>query len=172
MKLNYMNLRKLINDPKKIFILLIFSFIIVFAQNYVAQNPSFKAEVIRVIDGDTIEINSTNGLSKVRFFGIDAPELKQNFGKQSKEALNKILNGKQVQIFYKDKDVYGRIVAVVKLDGIDVNRFLVSKGYAWANTYYTDVYVKEQENAKKNKLGLWKEDNPIEPYKWRKRNKF
>ncbi|EGT1096451.1 nuclease, partial [Campylobacter jejuni] len=48
----------------------------------------------------------------------------------------------------------------------------VSKGYAWADTYYSNAYIKEQENAKKNHLGLWKEGNPIEPYKWRKHNKF
>lgn len=37
---------------------------------------------------------------------------------------------------------------------------------------YSNAYTKEQENAKKNHLGLWKESNPIEPYKWRKHNKF
>lgn len=113
-----------------------------------------------------------NKLTRIRFFGIDAPELKQSFGKQSKEALSRILSGKQVEIIYKNKDTYGRIVAIVKLNNVDINRFLVSKGYAWADTYYSNAYIKEQENAKKNHLGLWKEGNPIEPYKWRKHNKF
>ncbi|EAH5999069.1 thermonuclease family protein, partial [Campylobacter coli] len=136
------------------------------------QNPSFKAQVIRVIDGDTIEISTNNKTSKIRFFGIDAPELKQNFGKQSKAALEKILKDKEVYIFSKNKDNYGRIVAIVKLKDVDINQFLVSQGYAWADTYYTNAYIKEQEKAQKNKLGLWKDDNPIEPYKWRKQNRF
>ncbi|EAJ6685128.1 thermonuclease family protein, partial [Campylobacter coli] len=150
----------------------IFALMIAFVQNYIVQNPSFKAQVIRVIDGDTIEISTNNKTSKIRFFGIDAPELKQNFGKQSKAALEKILKDKEVYIFSKNKDNYGRIVAIVKLKDVDINQFLVSQGYAWADTYYTNAYIKEQEKAQKNKLGLWKDDNPIEPYKWRKQNRF
>ncbi|ELZ2569917.1 thermonuclease family protein, partial [Campylobacter coli] len=151
---------------------LIFALMIAFVQNYIVQNPSFKAQVIRVIDGDTIEISTNNKTSKIRFFGIDAPELKQNFGKKSKAALEKILKDKEVYIFSKNKDNYGRIVAIVKLKDVDINQFLVSQGYAWADTYYTNAYIKEQEKAQKNKLGLWKDDNPIEPYKWRKQNRF
>ncbi|EAI0716909.1 thermonuclease family protein, partial [Campylobacter coli] len=150
----------------------IFALMIAFVQNYIVQNPSFKAQVIRVIDGDTIEISTNNKTSKIRFFGIDAPELKQNFGKKSKAALEKILKDKEVYIFSKNKDNYGRIVAIVKLKDVDINQFLVSQGYAWADTYYTNAYIKEQEKAQKNKLGLWKDDNPIEPYKWRKQNRF
>ncbi|MBM0637358.1 thermonuclease family protein [Campylobacter sp. VicNov18] len=166
------NLRRLLSDPKKFFSLLIFVLVIAFVQNFIAQNSSFEGKVIRVIDGDTIELSYGDKITRVRFFGIDAPELKQSFGPQSKEALSKILKGKQVQVIYKNKDVYGRIVAIVKLNDLDVNRFLVSKGYAWADIYYNEVYIKEQEYARKNRLGLWKESNPIEPYKWRKQNKF
>ncbi|EIU4557030.1 thermonuclease family protein [Campylobacter jejuni] len=175
MRINYkklFNLRKLLSDPKKLFSVLIFTLVVVFIQNYIAQNSSFEGKVVRIIDGDTTEVNHENKLARIRFFGIDAPELKQSFGKQSKEALSRILSGKQVEIIYKNKDTYGRIVAIVKLNDVDINRFLVSKGYAWADTYYSNAYTKEQENAKKNHLGLWKESNPIEPYKWRKHNKF
>ncbi|KQI58207.1 thermonuclease family protein [Campylobacter jejuni] len=138
MRINYkkiFNLRKLLSDPKKLFSVLIFTLVVVFIQNYIAQNSSFEGKVVRIIDGDTIEVNHENKLARIRFFGIDAPELK-------------------------------------KLFEVDINRFLVSKGYAWADTYYSNAYIKEQENAKKNHLGLWKESNPIEPYKWRKHNKF
>ncbi|EOH9311691.1 thermonuclease family protein [Campylobacter coli] len=175
MRTNYkklFNLRKIASDPKKLLAFLIFALMIAFVQNYIVQNPSFKAQVIRVIDGDTIEISTNNKTSKIRFFGIDAPELKQNFGKKSKAALEKILKDKEVYIFSKNKDNYGRIVAIVKLKDVDINQFLVSQGYAWADTYYTNAYIKEQEKAQKNKLGLWKDDNPIEPYKWRKQNRF
>ncbi|EAH5149723.1 thermonuclease family protein [Campylobacter coli] len=175
MRINYkklFNLRKIASDPKKLLAFLIFPLMIAFVQNYIVQNPSFKAQVIRVIDGDTIEISTNNKTSKIRFFGIDAPELKQNFGKKSKAALEKILKDKEVYIFSKNKDNYGRIVAIVKLKDVDINQFLVSQGYAWADTYYTNAYIKEQEKAQKNKLGLWKDDNPIEPYKWRKQNRF
>ncbi|MBZ7961544.1 thermonuclease family protein [Campylobacter molothri] len=175
MRINYnkiLNLRSILSDPKKLLAILIFSLAIIFIQNYMAKMPSFKAKVVRVIDGDTIEILNSNKTSKVRFFGIDAPEIKQNFGKEAKNNLNQILKNKEVEIFYKNKDIYGRIVAVVKLNNADINCWMVSKGYAWADTYYTNVYIKEQKKAQKYKLGLWKEKNPIEPYKWRKQNRF
>lgn len=99
MRINYkklFNLRKLLSDPKKLFSVLIFTLVVVFIQNYIAQNSSFEGKVVRIIDGDTIEVNHENKLTRIRFFGIDAPELKQSFGKQSKEALSRILSGKQV----------------------------------------------------------------------------
>ncbi|TKX33390.1 thermonuclease family protein [Campylobacter taeniopygiae] len=175
MRINYnkiLNLRSVLSDPKKLLAILVFSLTIIFIQNYMAKIPSFKARVVRVIDGDTIEILHSNKTSKVRFFGIDAPEIKQNFGKEAKNNLNEILKNKEVEIFYKNKDIYGRIVAIVKLNNTDINCWMVRKGYAWADTYYTNVYVKEQKIAQKYKLGLWQEKNPIEPYKWRKQNRF
>nr|EAL6527265.1 hypothetical protein [Campylobacter coli] len=75
MRINYkklFNLRKIASDPKKLLAFLIFALMIAFVQNYIVQNPSFKAQVIRVIDGDTIEISTNNKTSKIRFFGIDA----------------------------------------------------------------------------------------------------
>ena len=175
MRINYkkiLNLRKLASEPKKLFALLIFVLVILFIQNYMTLNSSFEAKVLRVIDGDTIEVLYNDERLRIRFFGIDAPELKQEFGVQAKEALSKILNSKMVEISYKNKDIYGRIVGVVKLKNTDINKLLVAKGFAWADTYYTSVYVNEQIKAQKNKLGLWQGKNPIEPYKWRKNNKF
>ncbi|XGQ70450.1 thermonuclease family protein [Campylobacter hepaticus] len=175
MRINYkklLNLRKILSDPKKFFSILIFILVMIFIQNFMIQTSSFEAKVLKVIDGDTIEVKQDNKIFRVRLFGIDAPELKQNFGNQAREALNKIVKGKQVKIIYENKDIYDRIVAIVKLNDKDVNQFLVSQGYAWADVYYSGFYIKEQEYAKKNRLGLWKQKNPIEPYKWRKHNKF
>ncbi|TKX31184.1 thermonuclease family protein [Campylobacter aviculae] len=175
MKINYnkiLNLRSVLSDPKKLLAILVFFLVVIFVQNYIAKTPSFKAKVVKVIDGDTIEILNSNKISKVRFFGIDAPELKQNFGKEAKNVLKRILQNKEVEIFYKNKDIYGRIIAIVKFKDVDINELMVSKGYAWADTYYTNIYTKEQKKAQEHKLGLWKDDNPIEPYKWRKQNRF
>lgn len=60
MRINYkklFNLRKLLSDPKKLFSVLIFTLVVVFIQNYIAQNSSFEGKVVRIIDGDTIEVN-------------------------------------------------------------------------------------------------------------------
>lgn len=78
MRINYkkiFNLRKLLSDPKKLFSVLIFTLVVVFIQNYIAQNSSFEGKVVRIIDGDTIEVNHENKLARIRFFGIDAQNL-------------------------------------------------------------------------------------------------
>lgn len=175
MKINYkkiLNLRKLASSPKQLFAILVFIFVIVFIQNYIAQTPNYEAKVVRVIDGDTIEILEGQNKKRVRFYGIDAPELKQAYGEQSKKFLNSLINDKNVEIIQKDKDKYGRILAIVKLEGRDINQIMVKSGFAWAYTYYSDSYLNEEKEARAKKIGLWKDINPIEPYKWRRKNRF
>ncbi|MBK1963651.1 thermonuclease family protein [Campylobacter novaezeelandiae] len=168
-----LSFRKILSDPKKFFSFLILIFVLIFIESFIAQTKSFDAKVIKVIDGDTIEVlNSSGSKYKIRFFAIDAPELKQKFGIEAKNYLSSIIKDKKVKIIYKDEDLYGRILAIVKFDDLDINKIMVSKGYAWAYSFYSDIYIKDQKFAQKNSLGLWKDQNPIEPYKWRKQNKF
>lgn len=165
----YLNLRKIASDPKRLILVLVFVALVIFIENYFARVPSFEANVVRVIDGDTIEIDKNK--ERIRLYGIDAPELKQSFGEKSKQALETLIAEKHIQIIPKGKDKYDRILAVVEFKGKDINKLMVSWGYAWANSYYSDLYLEEQNNAKANKMGLWKEDKPIEPYKWRKQQR-
>jgi len=125
-----------------------------------------KALVIRIIDGDTIELS--NG-KKVRYIGIDTPETVdprksvQCFGKEAKEAnSNLVLN--KVVILKKDiseTDKYGRLLRYVYLeDGTFVNLWLVKNGYASVYTYSPDVAYSRQfliaeQEARQNKRGLW-----------------
>ncbi|MBK1971127.1 thermonuclease family protein [Campylobacter sp. 2018MI35] len=168
-----LNLRKILSDPKKFFSFLILIFILIFIESFIAQTKSFDAKVIKVIDGDTIEVLNLKGdKNKIRLFGIDAPELKQKFGIEAKNYLRSIIQDKKVKIIYKDKDIYDRILAIVEFDNLDINQIMVSKGFAWSYSFYSDIYTKDQKFAQKNHLGLWEDKNPIEPYKWRKQNKF
>lgn len=80
--------------------------------------------VTRVADGDTIYVRDASGQSnRIRFLGIDAPETKMAYGKQSQQALKKILDaaGKKVQIIYSERDIHNRIIGKVIADGKDVN---------------------------------------------------
>lgn len=175
MKINLkkiLHLRKILSSPKQLFVILVFALLIVFVQNFIASNSSFEAKVFQVIDGDTIEVRAGKKNETIRLFGIDAPESKQAFGKEARNFLAKMTQDKMVQIIYKDKDKYNRIVGIVKLKGSDINKIMVRSGYAWAYVYYSDMYANEQKQAQKEKLGLWRDKNPIEPYKWRKQNKF
>ncbi|KGI56158.1 thermonuclease family protein [Campylobacter sp. MIT 97-5078] len=176
MKINYknaLNLRKAINDPKRLILLLIAFGLIFLLNSFASYNTSFKAQVVRVIDGDTIEVLDKNKKNyRVRFFGIDAPESNQAFGKKSKEFLASLVAGKEVKIIKKDTDKYNRTLAVIELEGKDINKIMVENGFAWAYSYYTEAYVAEQNLAKSKKLGLWADKKPIEPYKWRKTHSF
>ncbi|TQR34664.1 nuclease [Campylobacter sp. MIT 99-7217] len=174
-KINYkdiLNLRKTASDPKRLIMLLlavVFAFLL---NSFVLDDNIIKGKVVRVIDGDTIELlDFANEKYRIRFFGIDAPESKQDFGNKSKDYLASLIAGKEVQVIKKSKDKYGRIVGIVEFNGQDINKAMVANGYAWAYSYYTDAYVQDQKNAKSSKLGLWKSKNPIEPYEWRKHNR-
>ncbi|MCW1360100.1 thermonuclease family protein [Campylobacter sp. US33a] len=168
----FLNLRQIASDPKKILLVLLFIGLAIFANSFVLPKQSFEARVIKVVDGDTIEVVKNNKNYRVRFYGIDAPESKQKFGSNSRDFLASLILGKNVTLIQKDIDKYDRILAIVKLNDKDINQAMVENGYAWAYDYYTEIYLPYEKNARTKKLGLWKDKNPIEPYKWRKMNKF
>ena len=156
----------------KVFILLLLFSGTVFAD--------VSGEVIKVTDGDTINIRDNDDKTlKIRLAGIDAPEMSQPYGKESRSHLLGLIHGKEVVIETKKKDRYGRIIGTVYHDGKDVNLIRVQAGMAWWYEYYKDqqsqedqrLYSTAHERAKKNKVGLWEDPLAIKPYKWRKRNK-
>ena len=140
----------------------------------------FSAKVIRVVDGDSVNILRLPEREelKLRLYGIDAPEWKQAYGKESKDALNELL-GTNREIFVKvlDKDRYGRLICKLHLNSedISVNEWMVSKGNAWHYEKYAPDDIKLQsaeENARNNKLGLWSFAEPIPPWEFRKNQKI
>lgn len=164
------NLRRFASSPKKLFLILFFLFGLLFAESFVDKN-SFETRVSRVIDGDTLEIRFNSKKLRVRIYGIDAPELKQKFGKESKARLVSLVQGRRVNIVPKNRDKYGRMVAAVKFGGKDVGREMVARGWAWADDYFTRVYLKEQKIAMSENRGLWQDKKPMKPYEWRKKFK-
>ncbi|EGK8084204.1 thermonuclease family protein [Campylobacter lari] len=156
----------LLKDPKK-FLIVLFLFAFAYILNY-DSGSYINAKVSRVVDGDTIEAKFEDEKLKIRLFGIDAPESDQAYGKMATQFLNAIVLNKEVVLNVKDEDKYGRILAIVYLNDKDINQIMVKNGFAWAYEHYSDLYVNEQNYAKENKKGLWVDENPIEPYKWRK----
>lgn len=131
----------------------------------------FNASVVSVHDGDTITVRTTE-TSKIRLYGIDAPELKQAHGQASKHALSEMTFGKSVHITPMSKDRYGRIVAKVHVDGVDVNRVMVEQGAAWWYTQYAKYdmpLANAQSKAQAEKRGLWADQNQIAPWEYRNR---
>jgi|TARA_B110000444_G_scaffold152610_1_gene142782 endonuclease YncB( thermonuclease family) len=140
----------------------------IFLQNKINGIPS-------VTDGDTIKILN----KRIRFYGIDAPEIKQvciknskeyNCGKVASRALKKKINGKPVTCKVQDElDRYKRYIGVCYLKDIDLNKWMVRNGHAVSYKRYSRDYIKDENYAKKNKIGLWS-GNFINPEKWRKLN--
>ena len=147
---------------KILFFLLLISFIDVFSQ---------MGKVINIKDGDTVVILGENFKKyTVRVADIDCPEKKQPFGKKAKQFTSKEILGKTVEVKIKNFDKYGRTVGYILYENKNLSLELLKNGLAWHYKYYSkDKEMAFLENeAKKNKLGLWSHKKPINPYYWRK----
>jgi len=151
------------------------------ATAYVGQN--FR--VVRVIDGDTIEIagpGDHEAVTRVRLWGVDTPETvkpdtpPQHFGHEASDFTASIVLGKQVTLqleAHRTRDKYGRLLAyVIGPDGEMLNRTLVEQGYAYADPRYEHRWAEQfrqlQEQAKRARRGLWKDvRNRDLPYYYR-----
>jgi len=122
-------------------------------------NTSFAGN-LKVVDGDTIVING----EKIRFSGIDTPELKQtclkddqkvDCGMTAKILLVKKIGNNTPECIREGKDAYKRTLAECFVNGESLSVFLVRSGYAFAYRKYSDKFIKDEEFAKENKLGMW-----------------
>ena len=119
-------------------------------------NTSF-ADNLKIVDGDTIVLNG----EKIRFSGIDTPELKQTHingdekvfcGKSAKMPLIKKIDNQTPECIREGK---GRTLAECFINGESLSAFLVRSGYAFAYRKYSKKFIEDEEFAKKNKLGMW-----------------
>ena len=130
---------------------------------------AFSAKVIKISDGDTITVLSGKEQTKVRLYGIDAPEKKQDYGQRSKQFLASLIAGQGVEVEPKGKDRYKRTLGIIHHKGQDINAQMVLNGYAWAYVKYSRIYVDQEKTARENNRGLWQSSNPTPPWEWRKR---
>lgn len=139
-----------------------------------AADP-FTARVVRVTDGDTITVEAPGHIVKVRLFGIDCPESKQDGGQQATWFTTDAAMDRTVQVIQHDTDRYGRMVADIVLpDGRMLNKELVRSGNAWWYSQYDrdDAELKALEaDAREHHTGLWSASNPLPPWEWRKLSK-
>lgn len=130
----------------------------------------FQGKVIRVLDGDTIEVLQEKKPVRVRLLNIDAPEKKQAYGSWSTNQLKDLVAGQPVTVTYTQKDRYGRVLGrVVTTNGTEANRYMVQSGAAWVyERYNTDNSLPDlQRVAQEQKHGLWAESHPVPPWEWR-----
>lgn len=107
---------------------------------------------------------------RIRLRGIDAPEGKMAFGKQAKEELVKLLQGKRLTVHAYGDDRYGRCVGDVYCNGIFVQEYLLKRGLAWHYVHYDQrpELASWERDARAAGMGLWSSPNPEKPWEWRK----
>lgn len=140
----------------------------------VASAASFSGQVVGISDGDTISVMHNGKAEKIRLNGIDCPESHQDFGQRAKQFTSDLAYNKTVTVEVSDHDKYGRTVGDVILpDGQNLNRELVSAGFAWWYKQYShDQGLGELEaEARAAKRGLWQDPAPIAPWDFRRGKK-
>lgn len=127
--------------------------------------------ITKVYDGDTCWAVQDGVRTKVRLAGIDAPELKQQYGGHSRDYLASMILNKTVRLDIHGTDRYGRAIATIWIDEINVNAQMVLSGNAWAYPEYSTGLESYESYARLQKKGLWSLPNPIKPSNYRKKSK-
>lgn len=140
---------------------------------FAAQAETFFGDVIVVIDGDTVLVLRHGHPLKVRLADIDAPEKTQDYGMASRDALMRMVLHRRVEVDTRAIDKYGRTVAVLKIDGRNVDEEMVRQGWAWEYSFYhRDRHlVGLQQEAQQARRGLWQQADPLPPWQWRRQHK-
>jgi micrococcal nuclease len=146
---------------------------LVLTASHTAATEWKEGRVAQVHDGDTVTVVVNRNKLKVRLWQIDAPELAQPYGDESKQYLRQLLEGQRVRLEITAQDRYGRNVARVWRGDVDVNLQQVQAGMAWVyRDYAHDVhYVQEEQRSQQANEGLWQDPHPQAPWEWRRENK-
>ena len=155
---------------KKKVILVISISILVFLFTY----TDIKSQDVKITDGDTIKING----EKIRFSGIDTPELNQtcvkdgvknSCGLTAKQILRDKIAKNKVKCIEEGQDRYKRILAECFVNNESLSRYLVRSGYAFAYRKYSKKFITDEDYARANKLGMWSMEFEY-PWDFRKNN--
>jgi endonuclease YncB( thermonuclease family) len=149
---------------------LLFLFILsILCQSVSAGN--FSGKCVGVSDGDTMTVLKSGRAVKIRLEGIDCPELGQDFGTRARRFTSKVVFGKIVDIKEYNQDDYGRTVARVYVNGQDLCLELVKAGLAWHLKKHSSdpILGRVEDQARKQKIGLWSMPNPIPPWEYRRK---
>ncbi len=157
-----------------------------------ALADTLQGKVVKVVDGDTVTIVDDIGKKhRIRLAGIDAPEKDQPYGDVSTQGLVELVSGKTVTIEYEKRDRYKRIVGKVMVDPpgevfcmaldcvkkVDAGLEQIKAGLAWHYKYYQmeqsdegrRLYSVAEREARTKQVGLWKNNEPMAPWDWRRK---
>jgi len=164
--------------------------IVLLAANVHAE--TLTGRVVYVVDGDTaIVLNAASERHSVRVSGIDAPEIAQAFGDESRQNLSRLVLNKPVSINYEKIDEFERIIGKIMVappdacpdaseacpKTLDVGLAQITVGLAWWYLYYAAEQSAEDRHsyestvydARVRRVGLWSHTDPVPPWRWRRR---
>ena len=157
-----------LNKKKIIFLISIFLLVFLLTIN------DIKSQELKVVDGDTIYLDG----EKIRFTGIDTPELKQTCiknetidqcGLTAKKILIDKISNNSVECISDGKDQYKRTLAECFVNNESLSSYLVRSGYAFAYRRYSKKFIPDEDYAKSNKIGMWNMEFQY-PWVYRKAN--
>ena len=139
--------------------------------------------VVRVVDGDTIHVQLVDRVEKIRYIGVNAPEIhhptrgEEPGGREAAEVNRQLVVGRRIrlELDVRARDRHGRLLAYVWAGDTMVNAELVRRGYAQVmtvppNVRYQDLFLKLQREAQNARRGLWQQAaNRAHLLRWRPR---
>lgn len=149
---------------------------------------TIEGRVVGVGDGATLTVADNAKVQfKIRLAGIDAPELRQRYGKESRQRLTDLVLGKNVKIEWRKRDDFDRLLGKVLVHTQDcptcpktrdVGLAQLEAGLAWWDRDFRREQTLEDQgyyeyaefDAKTRRIGLWQDSAPVPPWEWRKKN--
>lgn len=154
----------------------LFAFILLLFGIHEAPAEVLRGRCSYVQDGDSLKFIPSGKKEevRVRLYGIDAPEKKQEFAGQSRKKLEKLTRGKQLRLEVMDTDKYGRYVAKVYVGKTYVNLEMLKAGLAWHYDFHADEsenaeFARAEADARKARRGLWQDDTIVNPREHRRK---
>lgn len=140
------------------------------------DHRAITGDVVAISDGDSFTMLSGRRQIKVRIHGIDAPERRQPFSRESRRSLSTLIFRKQVAVDEITTDSYGRVVGVVTVGGIDAGLQQLRSGLAWHYVYYAReqsdsnrrAYAAAERQARSMRRGLWSNPRSVAPWDFRR----
>jgi len=136
---------------------------------------AWAGRAVWIADGDTLQALAPDGRRvMLRLFGVDCPERGQPYSRVAAKELSRLVLNREVEVRPMDRDRYGRVVALVRAGGVDVNEQMVALGLAWVYERhcvreFCDAWRGLQTSAREARLGLWRDADPTPPWVWRAR---
>lgn len=122
----------------------------------------FTATVVAIHDGDTISVRTSRETIRIRLEGIDCPEYRQPYSARAKRFTSELVYRREVTVESRGEDQYGRLLARLRVDGVEVNEALVRNGLAWhyQRGAIDRALADAEKTARAARAGLWADPHP------------